>query len=365
MRISLLTCGPGISEAYQSFGHTAIRVRNDSTGMDKVYNYGVFDFRTEGFYLKFIQGKLNYYLDVESFDEFLYNYVMQNRWVKEQVLDIPADKKAALYAALEENARPENKFYLYDFTHNNCSTKPRDVIATVLGPSFEFTETQKANTTTFRQMIDRYMRYNEWMDLGIDLLLGRRLDKVADNQERMFLPEELMEGMDSALYEGRPVVKESRVIFEPQPTKSPYIPSPGLFFWVILAILIIQQTRGRYVTEARGIGFIYFFITGLVGCILVFMWWGTDHVMTKWNFNLLWAFPLHLPLSFWLLKKEIPIWVKRYFFFFRVFLLIIVILWAFKPQEFHRAVIPVCLIGVWCVSKFHPVPKVKLPGNNS
>jgi hypothetical protein len=181
----------------------------------------------------------------------------------------------------------------------------------------------------------------------------------------MFLPEELMEGMDSALYEGRPVVKESRVIFEPQPTKSPYIPSPGLFFWVILAILIIQQTRGRNVTEARGIGFIYFFITGLVGCILVFMWWGTDHVMTKWNFNLLWAFPLHLPLSFWLLKKEIPIWVKRYFFFFRVFLLIIVILWAFKPQEFHRAVIPVCLIGVWCVSKFHPVPKVKLTGNNS
>lgn len=358
LQVSLLTCGPGTDEAYQSYGHTAIRVKDLQTGTDKVYNYGVFDFNTDGFYMKFIQGKLLYYVDIERFDNFVYNYMEQNRWVREQVLNLDAEKKQQLYAALEKNALPENKFYLYDFTHNNCSTQPRDLIEKTLGEDFRFKEMPKANTGTFRQMIDYYMNYNEWMDFGIDLILGRPLDKVADNRERMFLPEELMAAFDSATYKGQPVVQASSMIYEQSPTKNPYLPGPALVAWIILAILIIQQTRGRQVTQARGIGFAYFFITGTVGCILLFMWFGTDHVMTKWNFNLIWAFPLHLPMSFWLLKRNLPSWVKSYFFFFRILLLVMVILWSFKPQEFHMAVLPIALIGVWCVSKFYPVPKV-------
>lgn len=358
LQVSLLTCGPGTDEAYQSFGHTAIRVRDLRTGTDKVFNYGVFDFNTDGFYMKFIQGKLLYYVDIERFDYFVYNYMEQNRWVREQILNLEPEKKQQLYAALEKNALPENKFYLYDFTHNNCSTQPRDLIEKTIGADFQFKEMPKANTGTFRQMIDSYMYYNEWMDFGIDLLLGRPLDEVADNKERMFLPEELMAAFDSATYKGQPLVQTSSMIYEQTPIKNPYIPGPALAAWIIVAILIIQQTRGRHVTQARGIGFVYFFITGAVGCILLFMWFGTDHVMTKWNFNLLWAFPLHLPMSFWLLRRNLPSWVKSYFFFFRILLLVMVILWAFKPQEFHMAVLPISLIGVWCVSKFYPVPKV-------
>lgn len=356
--VSLLTCGPGTSEAYQAFGHTAIRVIDKKLNSDVVYNYGVFNFHDPDFYLKFTQGKLLYYLEKEPFYWFLQNYQEQNRWVRQQDLDISIEAETALVNALELNSLPENKYYKYDFLFNNCSTQQRDLLLKSLGASVNFDRYQ-APVETFRDMIDRYMAYDEYTDLGIDLLLGLPCDATASNQERMFLPDELMTAIDSATINGKPLVKNSRMLFTATPTPSGFKLGPAFFVWIIFFILILQQVRGKRVTQARGIGFTYFFITGTIGFVLLFMWFGTDHLCTKWNLNLLWAFPLHLPLSFFLLKKDIPKWVKSYFYFFRIFFLLMIIFWAFRLQDFHKTIFPILLIGIWSISKFYPIPKVK------
>ena len=54
-RISLLTCTPG-EELYARYGHTAIRVNDPTNEMDVVFNYGIFDFNTDHFYWKFVDG---------------------------------------------------------------------------------------------------------------------------------------------------------------------------------------------------------------------------------------------------------------------------------------------------------------------
>lgn len=356
--VSLITCGPGTAEAYQAYGHTAIRVQQPSEGIDEAYNYGVFDFQTPGFYEKFIQGKLLYYLNVEPFEYFIYSYVLQKRWVREQVLDLDSVTTQKLMAALRENALPENKYYLYDFIYNNCSTQPRDLIRDVLGEDFEYADVPKVNTSTLRQMIDEHMEYNEWLDFGIDLLLGSRLDKVADNDERMFLPEELMQAFDSSAFRGKPLVKASAMLYAPEKQASAWIPGPGLIAWVLFALLIIQQIYSSRLTQMRIFSVVYFGVLGIIGWALIFMWWGTDHSMTKWNFNLLWAFPLHFPLALFLLKKQVPAWIRYYFLTHRLILMFMLVLWAFKPQEFHQAVIPISLIAIWAISKFLPIPKV-------
>jgi len=356
--ISLITCGPGTAEVYQAYGHTAIRVQQPSEGIDEAFNYGVFDFDTPGFYEKFIQGKLLYYLNIEPFEYFMYSYVMQKRWVREQVLDLDSATTRKLLAALRENALPENKYYLYDFIYNNCSTQPRDLIRDVLGEGFEYADVPKVNTSTLRQMIDEHMEYNEWLDFGIDLLLGRRLDKVADNDERMFLPAELMQAMDSSTYRGKPLVSASSMLYVPEKQASVWIPGPGLVAWILFALLIIQQIYSSRLTQMRIFSVVYFGVLGIIGWVLVFMWWGTDHFMTKWNFNLLWAFPLHFPFALFLLKKQVPAWIRYYFLTHRLILMFMLVLWAFKPQEFHQAVIPISLIAIWAISKFLPIPKV-------
>src|SRR5690606_22569898 len=129
--ISIITCGPG-EELYSSFGHSAFRVKDPALKLDFAYNYGTFDFNKPNFYIKFAQGKLLYELSVSYFEDFVYNYKIEGRWVKEQVLNLSQDEKNQLFNFLNINAQPENKEYLYDFFFDNCSTKIRDVLEEVL-----------------------------------------------------------------------------------------------------------------------------------------------------------------------------------------------------------------------------------------
>src|SRR6187455_1852390 len=104
IRVSLLTCTPG-DELYSIFGHSALRVIDSNSVTDIVYNYGTFNFDDEGFYLKFIRGKLNYYISIESFEDFKYLYQATNRGMTEQVLNFSAVEKINIQHALIENLK--------------------------------------------------------------------------------------------------------------------------------------------------------------------------------------------------------------------------------------------------------------------
>src|ERR1700709_18930 len=73
VRISLLTCAPG-QELYSTFGHTAIRITDSLTRSDIAYNYGTFDFDDPNFYMKFVRGKLDYFLSAAYYPDFMVEY---------------------------------------------------------------------------------------------------------------------------------------------------------------------------------------------------------------------------------------------------------------------------------------------------
>ena len=110
LTISLLTCGPG-EELYSVFGHTAIRIKDDSN-LDIIYNYGTFDFEDPEFYSKFVKGKLIYYVSSENFNRFMYEYQVENRSVIEQELNLSCEEKERLSEALQSNSKEENKYHL-------------------------------------------------------------------------------------------------------------------------------------------------------------------------------------------------------------------------------------------------------------
>ena len=108
LRISLITCGVG-EQVWELFGHTAIRVMDSVNGTDNVYNYGTFDGFSEGFELKFMQGKLLYYVSYYPYYIFLREYEEAGRSVQEQVLILDGKKKENIYDFLRWNATEENK----------------------------------------------------------------------------------------------------------------------------------------------------------------------------------------------------------------------------------------------------------------
>ena len=212
-RISVLTCGPG-SDLYSKFGHTAFRVQDPSLGLDWVYNYGTFDFDQPNFYLKFARGQLDYALSRQLFPNFLYVYQLENRWVREQWLDLEASERQEVFAFLEENYRPENRYYKYSFLRENCATKIPDILQQSLTGELFIASDQERLDKTFRDLIQSNLHTNSWSSFGIDLALGARIDRKATARERQFLPEYVMEHLAAAQYNGKPLVAYNRSVLD-------------------------------------------------------------------------------------------------------------------------------------------------------
>lgn len=359
IRIGLLTCSPG-TELYSTFGHSALRVTDSATGTDIVYNYGVFDFYDPQFYVKFVRGRLLYFLDREAFPDFLRNYEYEDRSVSEQVLDIDCTRKAEIQRFLSENLRPENRSYRYDFLFDNCTTRLRDLILGHAGPGTSTAVILEAPDRTFRDHIHHYLDGNRmhWSKLGIDILLGSPLDRPMTNHEALFLPDYLERGIDSTRSASRPLVASKHVHHSrqaPPAGGSPAIPPTALAFGAVAALMgWASLSKGnRFATGVLALGdFLLFLLAGLVGLLLVFMWTGTDHRVCSDNLNLLWAIPTHAAAAFHIRRKGRI--ASLYFLTTAAISVLLLLAWYFLPQRLNPALlIPVVLMAWrgWAISR--------------
>ena len=357
LRISLLTASPG-EELYSIFGHSALRVTNVKAHTDIIYNYGSFQF-DDHFYYKFVKGgeQLQYYVAVEKFEDFMYEYRVFNRNVIEQILWLSCDEKEKLSAALQENALEANKYYRYDFLFDNCSTRLRDMVASNTSPPAGFKRILPAKPPTFRDLIYEYLNRGKqyWSKLGIDLLLGSRMDRPVKNEEAMFLPDYLMKGFDSALTKEAPLVQSKEMILPSTPSASlepAWLRPLGAGFLLLGLGVILSFTKTRWAAKILpAFDRIFFFLLGATGLLLLFMWFGTDHALCANNYNLLWAMPTHLPISFLLSSKK-P-FVQRYFLVCTGIYLILLLAWAFLPQGMNPAFLPIAALAGWrCYERF-------------
>jgi hypothetical protein len=303
LRISILTCGVG-EELYASFGHSAIRIIDSARGTDEVYNYGTFDFSDPDFYSKFTLGKLLYYLDKSTYTDFLAGYVEEKRSIKEQVLNLAPEPGKKIYAFLENNLKPENRAYHYDFLFDNCTTRIRDIFPKALGAEFFWGAILNNHKASYRSIINQYLADKHWERFGINLLLGSPVDSLMTDDGAMFLPDFLYKGFQNAGIGSLPVVKA-----DIQTLKQGYIPQRKLNgpLWTMIGLLIItilsfHLRAFRYLKPV--IRFLLLFASGLLGCFMLFMWIGTEHKACSENYNILWALPPNLIIAFAAHKKS-------------------------------------------------------------
>ncbi len=348
-KISLLTASPG-EELYSTFGHNGIRIKDPLYNMDIVFNYGTFDFYAPGFYMKFARGKLNYMLSVEDFEQFNYSFTYENRAVYEQVLNLTPLQRQRVFELLLENYKPQNRYYKYDFFFDNCATRIRDIMVKALGDSlnFNFSGTNAESRLTFRDLIDLYLTEHPWSDFGIDMGLGSRTDRVADPEEYLFLPDFLMRAFSFATIrrEGKdvPFVSLTQKIIDQKPSSvKEKGMSPNMVTWLFFVVIIVLTIWGfRQKRRLRVVDITLFSIIGFLGWFIFALWFLTDHVSTKANYNLLWAFPLHLPLMLIYIGRTTK-FARYYRLISSLVLILIIAFWWTIPQQFHVAIIPVLL----------------------
>jgi len=347
--VSILTIGPG-TELNDAFGHSAYRIKDESNGIDIVYNYGVYDFETPNFYTKFARGKLLYEIGVNNYSPFFEYYKRQNRWVKEQTLNLTYSEKQAVFNFLQNNAKPENKKYRYDFFYDNCATKIRDVLIGVLGEKLIYKEDHIREDYTFRQLIQKNVKANSWGSLGMDIAIGSVVDRKAKPIEYQFLPEYIFKGAQNAVITRNnseiPLVKQTTSLFDAEKLeiKNPFFTSPLVVFSCIgCLILFITYKDVKNNTRNRSTDLVIFLVTGIIGVVLLFLWFGTDHTATANNYNLLWAVPFSLLFVGLIFKKHLKPWLKRYVFFMIVLQALLTIHWITGVQVFAIGLLPLLL----------------------
>jgi uncharacterized protein DUF4105 len=352
LRISILTCGPG-EDLYSIFGHSAIRVTDMSAGTDIVYNYGTMEFDDFGFYLKFIKGEMLYYLSVSGFDNFILNYQVERRSVIEQQLQLTCDDKRKLLGALQLNATEDHKYYNYSFLYDNCSSRIRDMVSQNSRSLIRFNNILPKQPLTFRDMIHEYLHKGQqhWSKLGIDLLLGALIDKKVTNEQAMFLPDYLMKGFDSASILLKPdpralssLVSSKKHLYQP-PTAVLSMPwfNPYLVLTAFSIILLILSFR--HSSSGRSIILLdksLFFVTGLLGVLMLGLWLFRDDTVCRNNLNIAWALPTHAVVA-WFIAKGKP-WVRIYFKITGILGALLLLGWPWWPQELNNSLIPVVML---------------------
>lgn len=345
--ISIITIGPG-KELYDSFGHSAFRVQDPANNRDLIFNYGTFDFDTPNFYLKFARGKLPYALSVRDYQGFLNAYIRENRTFVEQELDLTYGQKTKIFNALLKNAQPENREYKYDFFFDNCATRMRDVLKKSLGDDLNYNAGYAPEQYTFRALIQQRLDRNTWGSLGIDICLGAVIDQTATEWQHQYLPEYVHDAAAMATIfhnnNEKPLVKNKTVVFNANGSNKlkPFFLLTPLAVFGVIGLFILGITYRDYKRKKRSgwLDAILFFITGLVGSLLLLLWIATDHTATANNYNLLWAFPLNLLFFSLISRSKVKKWLYRYVFFLILLMVLMVFHWVTNVQVFAIGLIP-------------------------
>jgi hypothetical protein len=273
---------------------------------------------------------------------------MQNRWVKEQVLDLTPKEINDLFRYLETNYLPENRDYTYDFLFENCATKIPWILKCVFGDHLVFKEDHLKDRYTFRELIHQNLVTNSWSSFGIDLALGSVIDRKATPYQHNFLPNYVLKQLNNSYLDNKPLVQKEVLLLDSKPmnTGSIFLATP-LFWILLLFVFVLVRTYLDYKNKglSRRTDFFLFLTTGLAGLLIFFLWFFTDHSSTGNNFNILWAFPLNLVAAFYMYGKKVPPhWLRYYLWALLAFLLITAVLWIFKVQIFSILIIPLLIM---------------------
>ena len=365
-QVSLITYGPGNEDISSSFGHTEIRISDPVTGVDRNYSYGGFAYDADYFLLKFLRGTLPYHVSVHNLYQVVYYYQQNNRSIREQTLNFSLPQKQRLYNLLEENYRPENRFYSYRFYYDNCATRPRDRLVQATGDSLLFGNVLDS-TRTFRQWMNDYLGEKPWERFGMNLAIGYPADEQAGALRAMYLPNNLHDQLARALIrqpngQTKPaVITEQPLFMQADIAKKtlPIVLFPEFVFSVLgllIGWLTVRQYRRQQAGQALGLIWLdrlLFGFVGLCGWLLLLLWVATDHGVTAWNPAVLWLLPVHLPLIFWATSQRITANQQRTYFGITALLIIVGAVLSHVPGGADTILALTLLIR--CVANANPV----------
>lgn len=302
--VSVITCSPG-DEVYSLYGHTAIRLRNDSCGMDIAVNYGVFDFNTDNFMWKFVLGETDYICMAVPWDVFIAEYRHRGSSVKAQVLNLSQEETDSLVSYLQWNLKPGNRVYRYNYLTDNCTLRVMHCVERSVKGRIVYSLDSRRQT--YRDIIHQYTQGSPWAEAGNDILLGSDVDTILSPRAKCFIPDYYSEALDGAMIrdmvaDTRPMIRRTEMLLEPvghqadvREERDGLPVSPAAAGWALFAVLALTallEYRTGYMLWP--LDFVMLTLHGAAGTVLMFVFLFSEHptLDTNWQVWLLNPLPL-------------------------------------------------------------------------
>ena len=309
VQISLLTCQPH-EEVYSLYGHTAIRYYDKVRGIDLAINYGMFSFKKPFFILRFVFGLTDYEMGIEPFDAFCAQYAGYGSGVYEQVLHLTREEKSRIANAINENYKPENRVYRYNYFYDNCTTRARDMLLNHLTRRLDV-RIKDLKWESYRDLVHQCCRRTPWVKFGNDMLLGLQADFPIDYKQKQFLPENLKEDFEHIFLntgKGKTEKLVSRsgwVVLPGVQTEMADFPLSPIACMLLLAGIIVLITLFEGIRKTRfwWVDAAILLVCGLVGLILFAMIF-SQHPTVRLNLQILLFCPFTLLYIYSSVKKS-------------------------------------------------------------
>jgi hypothetical protein len=308
LAVYVVTLGQG-DQVWERYGHNALWIHDPVRGTDRTYNWGIFDGSGPQFIIRFVRGRMRYWMESVDVERLMAFYRAADRSITIQRLALGPAQALALQEFAEWNAREENKYYWYDYFRDNCSTRLRDALDRALDGRLRAATETVTTRHTYRSESIRLMEGMPLTQAGIELGLGPLTDRPLTAWEEMFVPMRMRDrlrgvrihGPDGALI---PLVVEERQLYVSQ--RPPELPAPpplllryatiGLIAGaVILALGLIAQVAWR--PPLGVVASVWAAMAGIAGFLLLFLWLATHHIFASRNENLFHVNPIALALA--------------------------------------------------------------------
>jgi hypothetical protein len=307
--IKIGVMGPG-DELYFWWGHIGLIIENARTGQSRFYDYGLFSFGSDNFFVNFAFGRLWYSCGVSSASNNIAGYVDTNRDVVLYTLDLPPEKREAVWRQAEWDIQDGNRDYLYNHFSHNCATPIINIIDMATDGQFRKQYSNEQGRFTLRQHVRRHTWFSPFVDWILNFWMGQGIDMGITVWDEMFLPSEVGRSIINFQYTdshgvSRPLVSDTEVIYQahgrPAVLDVPHKQWPvELVFSLFLSLILVYFFYLQAKSTARGqvaLGIAHSLLGlafGVAGSLLFFMSNFTDHDYTWHNTNILFCNPLLL-----------------------------------------------------------------------
>lgn len=348
IEVSVLTCSPG-QEVYSLYGHTAIRVQDNRTGEDYVFNYGVFDFNTEYFVWKFVLGKTDYICASVPWPYFIREYEARGSSVVAQVLNLTESEAIKVKEYLYNNVKRENRVYRYNFLTNNCTTKVMDCVEACVEGNLVYSWAQ--DPYTYRSILHKYTEAYPWSQDGNDFLLGADVDTTLSHRAVCFIPDFYKNALDGAVVRNefedtRKLVASTQVWPATDNVSSGHAEciwmTPAIAGWGLLVLGILLMGL-EYLTRRMFwlIDVVLMLAHGMAGCLIAFVFFFSEHPTLDSNWLVAVLNPLPLVALPYVVRAS---WNDRFtawHYIMAVWLALFLLFMPWIPQQMPVLTVPV------------------------